>query len=111
MQVNHKNLENVAVVELVGEIDGKTAPQAQEAILPLLQPGAQILLDMTGVPYMSSAGLRMLLSTYRTANTNSARVVLVGLSEEIADTMSATGFLNYFTAVETLDEGLAALKQ
>ena|SRR5689334_908039 len=111
MEISTKNLENVAVVAMSGDIDGRTAPDAQEVILGQIKPGAAILLDMTGVSYMSSAGLRMLLSTYRTANSNAAHVVLVGLNEEIRDTMSATGFLNFFTTVDTLEQGLAALAQ
>jgi len=111
MELSTKNLDNVTVVELSGEIDGRTAPIAQEQILPLLVAGARILLDISGVEYMSSAGLRMLLSTYRTATGNDARVVIAGLNEELRDTMSATGFLNYFTTTETQAEGIAALSQ
>jgi anti-sigma B factor antagonist len=33
----------------------------------------------------------------------------VGLGEEIKDTMSVTGFLNFFTTRDTVDEGLQAL--
>jgi anti-anti-sigma regulatory factor len=36
--------------------------------------------------------------------------VLVGLSEEILDTMSATGFLSFFIVQDTVEAGLAALK-
>ena len=65
MEINVKASAGVTVVELAGDIDSNTAPQAQERILPLVQPAAKILLDMSGVEYMSSAGLRMLLSMYR----------------------------------------------
>jgi anti-sigma B factor antagonist len=94
---------------VAGEIDSNSAPQAQERILPLAQPGSKILLDMSGVGYMSSAGLRMLLSTYRQVSRQNGSMVLTGLAEEIKDTMSITGFLNFFTIRDTVDEGLQAL--
>lgn len=97
------------MVEVAGDIDSNTAPQAQERILPLVQPAAKLLLDMSGVEYMSSAGLRMLLSMYRQVSRQNGGIVLVGLVEEIKDTMSVTGFLNFFTIRDTLDEGLKAL--
>lgn len=103
-------LEQVTVVELVGDIDGSTASIVQGQVLPLAQTGGKMLLDMTQVPYMSSAGLRMLLSVYRQITAQDGQVVLVGLSEEIRDTMSITGFLDFFTDRETLDAGLEALK-
>ena len=109
MEINVKSIGQVTVVEIAGDIDSNTAPQAQEQVLPLVQPGSKILLDMSGVEYMSSAGLRMLLSMYRQISRGDGGIVLVGLSEEIKDTMSVTGFLNFFTTRDTVDEGLQAL--
>jgi anti-sigma B factor antagonist len=109
MEINVKSIGQVTVVEVAGDIDSNTAPQAQERILPLAQPGSKILLDMSGVGYMSSAGLRMLLSMYRQVARQNGSMVLMGLAEEIKDTMSITGFLNFFTIRDTVDEGLQAL--
>jgi anti-sigma B factor antagonist len=109
MEINVKPVGQVTVIEISGEIDSNTAPQAQERILPLAQPEARILLDMSRVEYMSSAGLRMLLSMYRQITRQNGGLVLVGLAEEIKDTMSVTGFLNFFTTRDTVDEGLKAL--
>ncbi len=103
-------IDQVTIVELIGDIDGSTASLVQEQVLPLAQSAARILLDLTQVPYMSSAGLRMLLSVYRQISSHSGEVILVGLSEEIHDTMSITGFLDFFTTRDTLDSGLEALK-
>ena len=78
---------------IVGEIDGSTAPQAQEQILPLVGAGCQDHAGHEpGVTYMSSAGLRMLLLAYRTINGKGGKIVLVGLSDELKDTMSVTVF-------------------
>lgn len=110
MEINVKTVDQVTVVEIVGDIDGKTAPQVQDQILPLVQPESKILLGMSQVGYMSSAGLRLLLSTYRQVTSNKASIVLAGVTEDIQDTMSATGFMRFFTLYDTADAGLAALK-
>lgn len=111
MEVNVRTIDSASVVELVGDIDGSTAPAAQARILPLAGADSRIVFDMTKVPYMSSAGLRMLLSTYRQITSRNGRIVLVGLSEEIQDTMSVTGFLKFFTTCDTLEAGLETLKR
>jgi len=111
MEVYIKTVRQVAVVEITGELDGKTAPEAQERILPLVQPGCKILLDMTKVSYMSSAGLRLFLLLNRQISNHTGRIALIGLSEEIRDTMDMIGFLNYFTTFDTLNAGLDALAQ
>ncbi len=103
-------LQQVTVIEMTGDVDANTAPLVQDQVLQLAQPQAKLLLDMTKVPYMSSAGLRMLLSLYRQVDSKNGQIVLVGLVEEIKDTMSITGFLNFFTTRDTLESGLEALK-
>lgn len=107
MDVHVATRQNATVVTIVGEIDGSTAPQAQESILAQAEPNARVLLDMTGVTYMSSAGLRMLLLAYRTIHGKGGKIVLVGLSDDLKDTMAVTGFLDFFTCVDTVDAGVA----
>lgn len=108
MEVTQTMVQDVNVVGLVGDLDGSTAPNVQAQIVPLIVPGAKLILDMNKVSYMSSSGLRMLLVTYRMITSKSGKVILVGLSEDIQDTMAMTGFLGFFTYVQTLDEGLKA---
>jgi anti-sigma B factor antagonist len=110
MDINIKTIDQVTIVEICGDIDGKTAPEVQQQILAVVQPAAKVLVDMSQVAYMSSAGLRVLLATHRQVTSQKAVLGLVGLSEEIQDTMSATGFLNFFTTYQTLEAGLDALR-
>jgi anti-sigma B factor antagonist len=97
------------IATVSGEIDGKTAPQVQTELLAALQGGNRLLVDMKAVTYLSSAGLRMLLLLYRQVAAKKGKVVLVGVSEEIRDTMSMTGFINFFTLADTQESGLSAL--
>ncbi len=110
MDIKIKIIEDIHVVEIIGDIDGKTAPALREQVDGLLEPEVKILLDMSGVEFMSSAGLRVLLATYRQVSSNQGQVALVSPSEEIRDTMSMTGFLRFFTVCDTLDDGVAALQ-
>jgi len=109
VEVIQSTIQDVNVVKLAGDLDGNTAPTVQSQIMPLAIPNVKMILDMSEVSYMSSAGLRMLLVMYRTIISKSGKVVLVGLSEDIRDTMSMTGFLDFFTYLETLDDGLKTL--
>ncbi len=109
MDVTVSTFQDARLITVAGEIDGNTAPQAQAVILEQAGPGAKVILDMTGVTYMSSAGLRMLLTAYRAFHGKSGKIVLVGLSNDLQDTMSVTGFLDFFTTADTLDAGAAAM--
>lgn len=109
MEIQSRTQGDAVVVTLQGELDGKTAPQAQQQIVPLVPEGGKVVLDMSQVGYMSSAGLRMMLLLYRHAVSKNSRVALAGLSEEISDTMSATGFLDFFVVSDTVDAAVALL--
>ncbi|NJP05410.1 MAG: anti-sigma factor antagonist [Chloroflexaceae bacterium] len=111
MEIQTQQVDAIEVVTVQGDIDSKTAPAFQEALLPFYASNDDLVLNMSQVTFMSSAGLRVLLSVYRQASQASTRLVLVGLSEELQDTMSATGFLEHFETYTTLDEGIAAIKQ
>ena len=108
-EVSALQVQPVTVIEMAGDVDSNTAPLVQKQVLPLVQPDSKILLDMTKVRYMSSAGLRLLLSLYRLVLSQNGQLLLVGVAEEIKDTMSITGFLDFFKTSDTLDSGLKAL--
>jgi anti-sigma B factor antagonist len=109
MQVTHRIVDEHVIVSVNGDLDGRTAPVAQQQIVPLIPDGGRIVLDMSSVPYMSSAGLRMMLLLYRQATAKDARIALAGLSEEIRDTMDATGFLDFFVVSDDVDSAVERL--
>ena len=109
MNIELEEMNGVMVATLYGELDGRTAPQVHEKLLALPAPDGRALLDMSGVSYISSAGLRALLMLYRQMAAKDGRVALVGLVENIRDVMVVTGFLEFFDDYATLQEGLAAM--
>ena len=111
MDIQVSETEGVTVVTVDGELDTNSAPIAQQQIVPLAVDGVRLVLDMTKVPYMSSAGIRVLLSTYRQVTGNGGKIVLVGLADDVKDTMSVTGFLKFFQTYDTVDAGRQAIAQ
>src|SRR5437016_14624955 len=96
MEINVSESQDITIVELIGQIDANTAPGIQTGVMELAQSHPRLLLNMSGVSYMSSAGLRLLLQLHRGISGNKGRIALFGLSEDLQDTMSATGFLTFF---------------
>ncbi len=109
MDIEVRTEGNIAVAVISGEIDSKTAPQAEEKLLPVTGEHNKLILDMTKVTFLSSAGLRTLLLLYRQTTAKNGKIVLVGLSDEIKDTMSMTGFMKFFASEKSLEDGLKAL--
>lgn len=111
MDITVKKVDDIAVAEIAGELDGVSAPLAEIQLLPLAQQEGRLLLDVSRLTYMSSAGLRIVLKLYRTMTGRKGRIALAGPSEYIRDTMSMTGFLQFLPTYDSLGAGLKALKQ
>jgi anti-sigma B factor antagonist len=109
MNVQVRQEDGVDIVELVGSLDGKTAPEVREKLQPVLSTTEKLILDMSGVDYLSSAGLRLLLLTYRAVTARQGKVALLGVSKEIKTVMSHTGFLGFFTLADSKEQAASAV--
>ncbi|MFI6731659.1 STAS domain-containing protein [Nonomuraea sp. NPDC050451] len=106
----HKELRGgVTVISLEGQLDSETAPRVQQDLQALFPSEGLIVLDLSRTLYMSSAGLRVLLLVYRQAQHGTVRLALTGLSPDVRAIMEATGFLGFFTVVESVEQGVEAL--
>jgi anti-anti-sigma factor len=110
MEVSKRWAGSVQVVSLLGDLDEQSAPTVREKILPLLLKRSLVLIDFTGVPYVSDSGLRSVVHMYRYARGAHTRVVLVGLVPEIRGVLAATGHLSFFHVADSISDGLAALR-
>jgi anti-sigma B factor antagonist len=108
MNVTTLSEPGVTRVELEGSIDGKTAPQIREEFSTALPQVQKLIIDMSRVDYLSSAGLRLLLSLYREITARKGKLVLVQVPPEIRTVMSHTGFLSFFTLADSQHEALHA---
>ena len=107
LAISEKN--GIGTARLEGSLDGKTAPEVREQLRPFLDANSKLILDLTKVDYLSSAGLRLLLLLYREVSGNKGKLVLVGVSEDIRTVMSHTGFLKFFTLANSQAEAQQAL--
>ena len=66
MDVESKEYKSCDLVTVSGRIDSYSAPQLQEAVDEVTEVGRyKIVIDMSGVEFMSSAGLRVLIGTQK----------------------------------------------
>lgn len=101
VETNIRRGQNSTLVEVTGEINSSTSAALLDELLRLTGKGRALVIDLHGVDYVSSAGLRTLLVVYREAQRADVSVQLAGLSDEIRFVMSVTGFLDFFEPKET----------
>jgi anti-sigma B factor antagonist len=95
-QVDLVETVGTTVVAITGELDSSSSASLRDRLLPLIPDSGRVRLDLSGLTYISSAGLRTLLLVYRQATNRGTKVTLSGIQDEVRFVMSATGFLSLF---------------
>lgn len=111
MQVTTHTTDGITCVSLAGDLDARSAPVAYAGIVSALPHGQPVLLNLSKVPYVSSAGLRVLLMVHRRAQKSGVHVALMGLSDHLRSALLVTGFLRLFHIAESYSDALALLRQ
>jgi anti-anti-sigma factor len=100
----------VTVIAPAGRIDTTTAPALEAAIETEIAGGARrLLVDLSGVPYVSSMGLRILLLAAKRLRAPDDRFGLSGLAPEVEKVMRLTGFSSILRCFASRGEAIAAL--
>ena len=97
MKTTVQELDGRLVAVLAGELDTAAAAETEAALKPLFDSdGKDLVLDCSGLEYIASSGLRILMNLLKTARTKGERVALKNVNEVIRDVLDMTGFVSYF---------------
>jgi len=110
MQIAEARRDGVVAVVPAGRIDTTTAPMLEGHLNALLAGGARrIVVDLSGVDYISSAGLRVMLLLARRIQEGQGRLALCTLAEPVRQVFQLAGFLPLFTVCDSRDAALGQL--
>jgi anti-sigma B factor antagonist len=107
MRVKTQNYSDVAVVELQGELDGDSIELFQDTITSIIAAHkAGIVLDMSDVGFIDSAGLEQLLCVRDYCSENGCQIRLAGLDETLMKILEVTRLENEFECYIELAEAV-----
>lgn len=91
MEINTTEYKRVTVIEVSGRVDSSTASRFDEHVMGIIEAGQKnIVFDMAEVEFLSSAGLRTLVSA-RKAVQPSGMIMLAQPSQRVTDTLEIAG--------------------
>lgn len=108
MEVDIKEYKHCVLITLKGRVDSATAPELERKMDDLLQRGRfKMVVDMSGVEYMSSAGFRVLLSTQRSCRRyHRGEVVLAMVPQRVLEALDLAGFTRVFKIFDNLPDAI-----
>jgi anti-sigma B factor antagonist len=108
MEISTQEFKHCEMIKIKGRVDSATAPQMAQALENAAEGGKyKLVVDMSELEYMSSAGFRALLAAQRNSKKyNRGEVVLASVPERIREALELAGFTELF---KTFDDPLHAV--
>ena len=94
MKIEKKLNEKALVIELEGRLDTTTAPQLEAELKNSLDGVTELVFDLGALEYISSAGLRVLLSAYKTMR-GQGSMKITNANELVKEVFEVTGFSDF----------------
>ncbi len=95
MNIEKKINGNEITILLTGRLDSNTAPQLEGEMNASIDDAEKLILDFEGLEYLSSAGLRVLLSAHKAfLKKGSGKMIICHVNETIHEVFEVTGFLD-----------------
>jgi anti-sigma B factor antagonist len=109
VEISTKEMKRVSLVAVAGRVDSATAPDFDKALQTLIQANRnQIVVDLKGVEYMSSAGIRALVSALKAAKSGGGDLCIAQPSARVRDVLELAGLNTIFAVYEDLIEAVGS---
>ena len=91
MTINIERELGLVTLKITGRLDTTTSPNLDSVINELPEDTKELVFDMSGVEYISSAGIRVLLRVYKKMNTNQGKTRIENVNDIVREVFEMTG--------------------
>lgn len=111
MNIQDMQKNGISVVQLSGSIDALTAPSITDHLGNLISSGqVRLVVDLSGVDFTSSAGLRLLLNAVKDSRAGGGDLRLAAVQPDVMKVLKISGFTNILKLFETVDDAVASFE-
>ena len=104
MDIHDKEINDVTIITIEGNIDTLTAPRIMKHISGLIANGnVKLIANLSAVDYTSSAGLRVFLGTVKETRAKGGDLYLFGVQPDVEKVLSLSGFTSILEIVSDID--------
>lgn len=111
MHIHEEQLDTVYMLRLEGRLDAVTAPEAERAFRSAIRSeGHGVLVDLSGVEYMSSGGVRAMIMLNRGLTSKDRVLKLCGLNPFVKQVFEISNLDKVFDVYPSAADGIAAFQ-
>lgn len=109
LNVSESTEGDVVVVSIEGRLDTATSADFDFALEPHAEEATRLLVDLSGIQYVSSAGLRVFLMLAKKLQKTGGKLVLCNMSSSVREVFDIAGFSKILQIEDDQEAGLKAL--
>lgn len=110
MGLTQSNESGVVILAVDGNLDAEGTQALEEKVLALLEGGeTRLLFDFTGLDYINSSGLRVLVLAYQRLKKAQGKVAICGVKDYIQEVFEVSGYDKIFPLYPARVEALGAM--
>ena len=110
MEITQKEENGILSFTIIGRLDADSSPEAEKVVHDALEGQTKrVLFDLASLEYLSSAGLRVLLSTAKEMRRRDGKFVLCALNEFVKELFDVSGFQSLIPIADSVESGIKML--
>lgn len=104
---------SIVILELIGHLNTNTSAEAENSVNQFVdkKKDLQLIIDLKATDFVSSAGLRVFLSTFKKMKNKSCAFIICSPNDIVQEVLSISGFTTFLTVLPTREEALKALQK
>jgi anti-sigma B factor antagonist/stage II sporulation protein AA (anti-sigma F factor antagonist) len=110
MEISQKEENGIVFIAIKGRLDADSSPEAEKVVKDVLEgQTSRLLFNLGALEYLSSAGLRVLLSASKEMRRKEGKIVLCALNEFVKEIFEVSGFQSLIPIADSVDSGIEVL--
>jgi len=110
MEISQKEENGIVFIAIKGRLDADSSPEAEKVVKDVLEgQTSRLLFNLGALEYLSSAGLRVLLSASKEMRRKEGKIVLCALNEFVKEIFEVSGFQSLIPIADSVDSGIEIL--
>ena len=111
LNINTRTTEGVEIIALDGEVDMHVSPKFRDSLLAAFKKNVKnIIVDLSAVPYIDSSGIATLVEGLQWSKKDEGRFVLVGLHENVNNTLKLAKLDSFFEILPSEKDALDGIR-
>lgn len=111
LNISSEDQSGVKILHIEGRLDATSSPALDEQLSSLISSGTtKLIVDFSKVEYLSSAGMRLMLSNTKKASGQSGKLIFASINDDVMEIIRMAGFEKILSISSSVEDAIHSLQ-